>query len=115
MLKTGRSVVLTSHSMDECEALCTRITIMVGGRLVCLGSVQRLRSRHGTGYTLVLKVRGNQEATRAFVAATFPTAVKEDEHEGYLHYIIPGLCKLPCKLGDFVGVCVCVRGGGQGE
>ena len=30
-----RSVVLVSHSMEECEALCTRIGIMVSGRLQC--------------------------------------------------------------------------------
>ncbi|XP_012590443.1 PREDICTED: ATP-binding cassette sub-family A member 2-like, partial [Condylura cristata] len=32
LIKTGRSVVLTSHSMEECEALCTRLAIMVNGR-----------------------------------------------------------------------------------
>jgi ABC-type multidrug transport system ATPase subunit len=39
------SVVLTTHSMEECEALCTRIGIMVGGRMQCLGSAQHLKSR----------------------------------------------------------------------
>jgi ATP-binding cassette, subfamily A (ABC1), member 3 len=46
------SMILTTHSMEECEALCTRIGIMVGGALRCLGSSQRLRSRYGTGYQL---------------------------------------------------------------
>uniref|UniRef100_A0A3B5MBA0 ATPase AAA-type core domain-containing protein n=1 Tax=Xiphophorus couchianus TaxID=32473 RepID=A0A3B5MBA0_9TELE len=39
IIKTGRSVVLTSHSMEECEALCTRLGIMVNGRFKCLGSI----------------------------------------------------------------------------
>jgi ATP-binding cassette subfamily A (ABC1) protein 3 len=26
------TVMLTTHSMEECEALCTRVGIMVGGR-----------------------------------------------------------------------------------
>ena len=30
-------------SMEECEALCTRITIMVNGRMVCLGTAQELK------------------------------------------------------------------------
>ena len=34
------SVVLTTHSMEECEALCQRIGIMVGGKFKCLGSAQ---------------------------------------------------------------------------
>ncbi|VVC90264.1 unnamed protein product, partial [Leptidea sinapis] len=39
----GRSVVLTSHSMEECEALCSRLTVMVNGRLYCLGPLQHLK------------------------------------------------------------------------
>lgn len=33
------SVVLTTHSMEECEALCPRIGIMANGRLRCLGEI----------------------------------------------------------------------------
>ena len=32
MVRGGQSVVLTSHSMEECEALCTRMGIMVNGK-----------------------------------------------------------------------------------
>ena len=32
------SVILTTHSMEECEALCPRIGIMTGGKLKCIGS-----------------------------------------------------------------------------
>jgi len=38
--KEKTSVILTTHSMEECEALCPRIAIMAGGRLRCLGSAQ---------------------------------------------------------------------------
>lgn len=37
--------VLSAHSMEECEALCTRLAIMVNGRLRCLGSIQHLKNR----------------------------------------------------------------------
>merc|ERR1712194_432755 len=37
------SVILTTHSMEECEALCPRIGIMAGGKLRCLGSAQVCR------------------------------------------------------------------------
>ena len=30
--RNGQSVVLTSHSMEECEALCDRLAIMVNGQ-----------------------------------------------------------------------------------
>lgn len=45
----ARTVLLTSHSMEECEAVCTRLGIMAGGRLRALGSVQHLKQRHGQG------------------------------------------------------------------
>jgi len=53
----GTSIVLTSHSMEECEALCTRLAIMVDGRLKCIGSSQRLKSKYGQGVTLLVKAK----------------------------------------------------------
>ncbi len=51
------SVILTTHSMEECEALCPRIGIMAGGRLRCLGSAQHLKSRFGEGFQIELKAK----------------------------------------------------------
>ena len=50
------SVVLTTHSMEECEALCSRIAIMAGGKIRCLGSAQHLKSRFGKGWQVEVKV-----------------------------------------------------------
>lgn len=41
--------------MEECEALSSKLGIMVNGQLKCLGSVQHLKSKFGKGYTLILK------------------------------------------------------------
>jgi ABC-type multidrug transport system ATPase subunit len=51
------TIVLTSHSMEECEALCTRLGIMVNGQFQCLGNIQHLKSKYGTGYSLVIKTK----------------------------------------------------------
>lgn len=89
-VKRGRSVVLTSHSMQECQALCSRIGIMVNGRLRCLGSPQHIKNKYGDGYTLTLKVReAAVGAAKAFVKGEFPGARVEDEHGGYLHFMLP--------------------------
>ena len=56
------SVILTTHSMEECEALCPRIGIMAGGKLRCLGSAQRLKSKFGQGYQVEMKIK-NVEAS----------------------------------------------------
>ena len=66
----GRTIVLTSHSMEECEALCNRIGIMVGGRFSCLGSLQHLKNRFSEGYSIDLRFEpGRGEAIFAAVAA----------------------------------------------
>lgn len=52
---TGTSVVLTSHSMEEAEALCSRVGVMVGGQLACIGSSQHLKEKFGKYYTIVAR------------------------------------------------------------
>lgn len=44
-INESRSVLLTSHSMEEVQVLCTRLAIMVNGTLRCLGSAQHLKNR----------------------------------------------------------------------
>ena len=39
------AVVLTSHSMEECEFLCTRLAIMAKGKLRCLGSPDHIKEK----------------------------------------------------------------------
>jgi ATP-binding cassette subfamily A (ABC1) protein 12 len=55
------TIVLTSHSMEECEALCTRLGIMVNGQFQCLGNIQHLKSKYGKGYSLIIKCENNEE------------------------------------------------------
>lgn len=40
--------------MEEAEALCNRIAIMVAGKLRCLGTSQHLKHRFGAGYQIDL-------------------------------------------------------------
>ncbi|KAM4813631.1 LOW QUALITY PROTEIN: ATP-binding cassette sub-family A member 17-like [Urocitellus parryii] len=93
--ESGKAIVITSHSMEECEALCTWLAIMVQGQFKCLGSPQHLKSKFGNSYSLPAKVRreGQQEALeefKAFVDLTFPGFVLEDEHQDMVHYHLPG-------------------------
>lgn len=97
VVREGRSVVLTSHSMEECEALCTRLAIMVNGRFRCLGSAQHLKSRFGAGHTLTLRVPPDQpEPAIAFIVTTFPDAELREVHGSRLRFQLPpgGGCKL---------------------
>lgn len=57
----GRSVLLTSHSMEECEVLCGRIAIMAAGKLKCIGTPQHLKARFAEGYSLELRLEDGQD------------------------------------------------------
>ncbi|KAI9221866.1 hypothetical protein BC828DRAFT_397155 [Blastocladiella britannica] len=53
----GETVILvTTHSMAEADALCTRIGIMAGGRMRVLGNPVSLRKRYGSGHALHLQL-----------------------------------------------------------
>uniref|UniRef100_A0A673C9K9 Zgc:172302 n=1 Tax=Sphaeramia orbicularis TaxID=375764 RepID=A0A673C9K9_9TELE len=90
--KEGRAVVLTSHSMEECEALCTRMAIMVNGRFQCLGSVQHLKNRFGDGYTIILRLADSKpnEASSvsvdSYIRNSFPGIELKEQHQNVLQY-----------------------------
>ncbi|XP_030646569.1 ATP-binding cassette sub-family A member 3 [Chanos chanos] len=91
--ESGKAIVITSHSMEECEALCTRLAVMVNGQFKCLGSPQHLKCKFGSGYTLLAKVRSDPEIEdtelhlfKEFIESTFPGSLLKDEHQGMVHY-----------------------------
>ncbi|CAE7902215.1 ABCA1 [Symbiodinium sp. KB8] len=55
-LGSNKTVILVTHSMEEVEALCNKVAIMVGGRLRCLGSIPHLKHRFGRGYMVEIKL-----------------------------------------------------------
>ncbi|PAV79241.1 hypothetical protein WR25_13280 [Diploscapter pachys] len=63
--RNGKTIVITSHSMEECEALCTRIAIMDQGKIRCIGSKQHLKNKFGEGYSLTVKLRNLSDVQHA--------------------------------------------------
>ena len=70
-------MLLTSHSMEECEALCSRIGILAAGRLRCLGAVQHLKNRFGAGYLLTMRL-GRQRSAMATTGGADPPLPQQD-------------------------------------
>jgi ABC-type multidrug transport system ATPase subunit len=52
--RDGRTIVLTTHLMEEADTLCERLAIMVDGRLQCVGRKAALKQRYGDGFYLSL-------------------------------------------------------------
>ncbi|MBN3289285.1 ABCA3 protein, partial [Polypterus senegalus] len=89
--ESGKAIIITSHSMEECEALCTRLAVMVNGQFKCLGSPQHLKCKFGSGYTLLAKIQAEMEEIdlqpfKDFIERTFPESILKDEHQGMVHY-----------------------------
>jgi ATP-binding cassette subfamily A (ABC1) protein 3 len=70
---SGKAVVLTTHSMEECEALAGRVGIMANGELRCLGTLAHLKSRYGRGLVVSLTMDSLRHAldAHAFMRQTF--------------------------------------------
>ncbi|KAJ3196136.1 hypothetical protein HK101_009969 [Irineochytrium annulatum] len=50
--REGKTIILTTHSMEEAEALCQRIGIMAKGTLRCCANPLRLKELYGSGFKL---------------------------------------------------------------
>ncbi|TKS89355.1 ATP-binding cassette sub-family A member 5 [Collichthys lucidus] len=72
-----RGAVLTTHYMEEAEAVCDRVAIMVSGQLRCIGSIQHLKGKYGRCYSLEVKLR--EELTG--LQQVFMEFAKEQENE----------------------------------
>ncbi|RDX86540.1 ABC transporter A family member 2, partial [Mucuna pruriens] len=102
--KRGRAIVLTTHSMEEADILSDRIGIMAKGRLRCIGTSIRLKSRFGTGFIANISFYGNNierspanedaistehcEAVKKFFKIRLDVVPKE-ENNNYLTFVIP--------------------------
>ncbi|XP_062556427.1 phospholipid-transporting ATPase ABCA1-like [Armigeres subalbatus] len=101
---SGKTIVLTSHSMEECEALCTRLAIMVNGEFKCIGSTQHLKNKFSQGFVLIIKAKKMDSAHKEkeesvsdvsdlqkikdFVTVNFSCAQLKEEYQDLLTYYV---------------------------
>ena len=88
----GQSVILTSHSLVECDILCDEIAIMVKGEILCTESPGALREKYGSGYKINLKVgsESSELKVKEFIAQNF-AKYKFIEHKySWLKYRVEG-------------------------
>jgi ABC-type multidrug transport system ATPase subunit len=69
-----RAVLVTTHSMEEAQAVCTRIGIVAAGAVRCTGSVRTLQDRFDAGYTLAVEFV-DENATPAAAASAPPVVI----------------------------------------
>jgi ABC-2 type transport system ATP-binding protein len=62
---SGRSIVLTTHYMDEAERLCDRVAIVDHGRVIALGTPRTLIASLGAEHVVEFTSPGSAEVMRA--------------------------------------------------
>uniref|UniRef100_A0A8C5GPN1 ATP binding cassette subfamily A member 5 n=1 Tax=Gouania willdenowi TaxID=441366 RepID=A0A8C5GPN1_GOUWI len=116
-----RGAVLTTHYMEEAEAVCDRVAIMVSGQLRCIGSIQHLKGKYGRGYSLEVKLRGELTGLQQVallhkeILRIFPHAVRQESFATLMVYKVPmedvkSLAKAFSQLesGESLLVCSCL-------
>ncbi|NXV64755.1 ABCA5 protein, partial [Molothrus ater] len=89
-----RAAILTTHYMEEADAVCDRVAILVSGQLRCIGTVQHLKSKFGRGYFLEMKLRETAdvqqvEYLQSQILHIFPNANRQESFASILAYKIP--------------------------
>jgi len=98
----GRSLILTTHSMEEADALASRVGILAK-RMLALGTGDHLRRTHGERYHIHLVLRSapysSQEEVdnvKNWVAGTFAGAdIEEKSFYGQIKFSIPARSQEP--------------------
>jgi ABC-2 type transport system ATP-binding protein len=58
--RAGRTIILTTHYMDEAERLCDRVAIMDHGKIIALGTVRELIASVGGDHIVEFAVRDSK-------------------------------------------------------
>ena len=75
--KPNRTIILTTHYLDEADVLGDRIAIMKEGHLMCADTSLNLKSKYGLGYTLTLvkaEENCNEERIKTLVLEHLPNS-----------------------------------------
>ena len=81
--RQGRTIVMTTHYMEEADRLCERIGIVDRGKLLALDTPARLKERAPGGTLIELQVDGDAQSVLSAVSA-LEGVLRAEFHEGVL-------------------------------
>lgn len=88
--KKDRTILLTTHFMDEADVLSDRIAILADGELKCAGSTFFLKKRFGTGYHLICAKDGDCDSRQVteLLRNYIPDIRVDSENDSELSYVL---------------------------
>jgi len=90
-VRNDRLILLTTHHMEEADALGDRVAIMSSGQVKCCGTTIFLKKAFGAGYHLrVAKIAGKWKSDifKTFMSNYLPEAILESDNQGDMVYTI---------------------------
>jgi len=78
-LKGEKTVVLTTHYLEEADSLADRIEIIDEGKIVALGTAAQLKAEVADGQATVVEAPGMTEEALAAIQAVYPSSRLIDE------------------------------------
>lgn len=61
--RIGRTVILSTHHLDEADMLSDTVVVMHKGKILCTGSPLSLKMMHGRGYRLLVSFPNDHDTT----------------------------------------------------
>jgi ABC-type multidrug transport system ATPase subunit len=84
-----RTFILTTHNMEEADAICSRIGILADGRLRAIGTTAALKEQHGRGLRVDVTANANDiENVDEFLTSQFAACDKLNDFGVTRHYQI---------------------------
>jgi len=89
--QVGKSIVLTTHALDEAQELCARVAIMGFGQIRTIGTPAALRLRFDEGLKLMVSVKeeAQVDAADAFVMGLGNGIIRRDSIVTTMTYEVP--------------------------
>jgi len=89
-LKKNKTIILTTHAMEEADALADRIAVVVDGQLKCIGTPLNLKNTFGDGYRISMICEpGNEREVRNLMDQIAPSNKCIDESGGSIVFTVP--------------------------
>ncbi len=92
--REGQTILLTTHYMEEADALCNRVAIMDHGKILALDTPEALKHSVGADTIVTIKAGGDSDALAAHLIKEISGATRARVIEGGVELHVKGVERL---------------------
>ena len=93
----GVTIIMSTHILEEADALCDRICIISGGEVKAIGTSSELKTKYGKGFKLSITLKNPSDTVKnmisSFVSRDIPNVELVDDSGGAMLFVIK-LCDI---------------------